>query len=109
MVYGIRHDVSRRWVPVEMLYGVLADVRCLWKWCVACQATLGAYGDGVWSVSRCSVLVDMVSGVSGDVGRLWKWCSTGVAYGMYSARSASLSLGVNDSMCSAGKPFGYYI
>ena len=76
---------------------------------MACQATLGAYGDGVWSVSRCSVLVDMVYGVSGDVGRLWKWCNTGVAYGMYSAQSASLSLSVNDSMRSAGKPFGYYI
>ena len=75
---------------------------------MACQATLGAYGDGVWSVSRCSVLVDMVSGVSGDVGRLWKWCNTGVAYGMYSAQSASLSLSVNDSTCSAGKPFGYH-
>ena len=48
---------------------------------------MGAYGDGVWSVSRCSVLVDMVYGVSGDVGRLWKWCNTGVAYGMYSAQS----------------------
>ena len=54
-------------------------------------------------------MVDMVSGVSGDVGRLGKWCNTGVAYGMYSARSASLSLSVNDSMRSAGKPFGYYI
>ena len=96
-------------MPLEMEYGVSGDVECLWKRCTACQATLGAYGDGVWSVSRCSVLVDMVSGVSGDVGRLWKWCNTGVAYGMYSARSASLSLGVNDSVCSAGKPFGYYI
>ena len=68
------HWCSDVWVPVERLYGVLADVRCLWKWCVACQAPLSDCGNGVWRVRRRWLPMERVYGVLADVRCLWKWC-----------------------------------